>query len=46
MMRRLRRWFLALVITLMLIDGWMQRAAAATGPGLDREPSAAAPARR
>jgi hypothetical protein len=35
-----------LVITLMLIDGWIQQAAAVTRPHCDREPSAAAPAPR
>jgi hypothetical protein len=43
---RLRRWAMILVITLMLIDGWMQQVAAATGPRLDREPGVATPAPR
>jgi hypothetical protein len=31
-MMRARRWALALVITLMLVDAWMPEAAASTGP--------------
>lgn len=37
-MLRLRRWTMALVITLMLIDAWMGGAAAAMQPRPDRGP--------
>jgi hypothetical protein len=43
---RLRRWAMILVITLMLIDGWMQQAAAATRPRLAPEPGVAVPVPR
>ncbi len=39
-MMRARRWALALVITLTLIDAWMPEGTAATRPGPAHGPSA------
>jgi hypothetical protein len=46
MTMRLRRWAMALMITLMLIDAWMQHAVAATRPRPDLGPGTVAPATR
>jgi hypothetical protein len=43
---RLSPWVMILVITLMLVDGWMRPAAAAMTRRVDREPGVVAAAPR